>query len=83
MPLSPVAMLILRRQPSIESGTGRPASFHDYNADIALQCYEFIVCVPGRRGRLGNANIVGTARPFGSTLVLGSRHRRRNPITDG
>ena len=32
--------------------------FHDYNADIALQCYEFIVCVPGRRGRLDNATLI-------------------------
>jgi hypothetical protein len=52
MPLSPVAMLVLDRRSSQSPsrvGTGR---FHHYNADIALQCYEFLVCSPGRRGRL-------------------------------
>jgi hypothetical protein len=58
MPLSPVAMLILRRQASVSPVQVDKRRFHDYNADIALQCYEFIVCVPGRRGRLDNANII-------------------------
>jgi hypothetical protein len=58
MPLSPVAMLILRRQASVSPVQVEKRRFHDYNTDIALQCYEFIVCVPGRRGRLDNANII-------------------------
>jgi hypothetical protein len=58
MPLSPVAMLILRRQPSMSPVRVDQRRFHDYNADVALQCYEFIVCVPGRRGRLDHANII-------------------------
>lgn len=57
MPLSP-AMLILRRQASVSPVRVDQRRFHDYNADIALQCYEFVVCVPGRRGRLDNANII-------------------------
>ena len=58
MPLSPVAMLVLRRQVSVSPVQVDKRRFHDYNTDIALQCYEFIVCVPGRRGRLDNANII-------------------------
>lgn len=58
MPLSPVAMLILRRQLSVSPVRVDQRRFHDYNTDTALQCYEFIVCVPGRRGRLDNANII-------------------------
>jgi hypothetical protein len=58
MPLSPVAMLILRRQASVSPVQVDKRRFHEYNTDIALQCYEFVVCVPGRRGRLDNANII-------------------------
>lgn len=52
MPLSPTAMLIAER---VYSGSPKrvPLSrFHEYNRDIARQCYEFIVCTPGRTTRL-------------------------------
>jgi hypothetical protein len=53
MPLSPTAMFILRRRPSRNPRQLVEARrFHEYNADIALQCYEFVVCSPGRRSRL-------------------------------
>jgi hypothetical protein len=47
MPLSPVAMLILRRQPSMSPLRVDQRRFHDYNADIALQCYESSCASPG------------------------------------
>jgi hypothetical protein len=52
MPLSPVAMLILERRASRSPVRVETRRFHDYNTDIALQCYEFVVCLPGRRARL-------------------------------
>lgn len=52
MPLSPVAMLVLDRRPSQSPSRVSTGRFHHYNADIALQCYEFLVCSPGRQGRL-------------------------------
>lgn len=52
MPLSPVAMLILRRRASRTPVNVDDRRFHGYNLDIAPQCYEFVVCSPGRRTRL-------------------------------
>jgi len=73
MPLSPVAMLILRRQASVSPVQVDKRRFHDYNADIALQCYEFVVCLPGRRGRLDNANIVRNRPAVRFHIGLGLR----------
>ena len=50
--LSPVAMLVLRKKAFHSPVRVATSRFHDYNADIALLCYEFIVCSPGRRARL-------------------------------
>ena len=52
MPLSPTAMLILRRHVSQSPARVSSRRFHEYNTDIALQCYEFVVCTPTRRARL-------------------------------
>ena len=55
MPLSPVAMLILERRVSRSPVKVEARRFYAYNIDIALQCYEFAVCSPGRRARLDMA----------------------------
>jgi hypothetical protein len=52
MPLSPAAMLILQRRASQSPVRVDKRRFHAYERDIALQCYEFVVCLPGRRARL-------------------------------
>jgi hypothetical protein len=54
MPLSPTAMLVMQRRHSVVSSPRRVAlrRFHEYNEDIPRQCYEFVVCTPGRRARL-------------------------------
>jgi hypothetical protein len=54
MPLSPTAMLIAERSYSASPKRVSVSRFHDYNRDIARQCYEFIVCMPGRSSRLRN-----------------------------
>jgi hypothetical protein len=52
MPLSPAAMLIAELSYSGSPKRVSVSRFHDYNRDIARQCYEFIVCTPGRSSRL-------------------------------
>lgn len=52
MPLGPTAMLIAERAYSASPKKVPATRFHDYNRDIARQCYEFIICTPGRRARL-------------------------------
>lgn len=52
MPLSPTAMLIAERGYSGSPKRVPLSKFHEYNNDIARQCYEFSVCNPGRTGRL-------------------------------
>ena len=52
MPLGSTAMLILRRHVSQSPARVTPHRFHEYNTDIARQCYEFVVCNPSRRARL-------------------------------
>jgi hypothetical protein len=52
MPLTPTAMLILERKASRSPRRVDSARFYRYNEDSALQCYEFVVCTPGRRERL-------------------------------
>jgi hypothetical protein len=52
MPLSPTAMLIVEPVYSVRPKHVPLSRFHDYNRDIARQCYEFIVCTPGRSARL-------------------------------
>jgi hypothetical protein len=62
MPLTPVAMLVLDRRASRSPSRVDPSRFHDYNRDIALQCYEFLACSPGRRARL-NRHGLASNRP--------------------
>ena len=57
MPLSPAAMLILDRKASRSPIPVTPGRFHNFNSDIALQCYEFVVCSPGRRARLNKIHL--------------------------
>ena len=57
MPLTPVAMLVLQRRVSPSPVQVDARRFHHYNKDIALQCYEFIVCSPGRRARLDKVSL--------------------------
>jgi hypothetical protein len=84
MPLSPVAMLILRRQASVSPVRVDQRRFHDYNADIALQCYEFVVCVPGAKRTAGQRE--HHPQPPGRSLPhwsWGPGHRRRDQLADG
>lgn len=62
MPIGPRAMLVLERRPSVTPIDVHSRVFHRYNDDIALQCYEFIVSVPGRRSRL-DAAVLADHRP--------------------
>lgn len=62
MPIGPSAMLILDRRPSVSPIDVHSRLFHRHNEDIALQCYEFIISVPGRRSRL-DAVILADHRP--------------------
>jgi Protein of unknown function (DUF4238) len=52
-PLSPTAMLVMSRTASISPRHVKPSIFHDYNDDIAAQCFEYVICHAGRAGRLG------------------------------
>lgn len=52
MPLSPTAVLIAQRRYATGLRQVTSSRFHDYNGDIARQCYEFVVCTPGRKSRL-------------------------------
>jgi hypothetical protein len=57
MPLSPTAMLVLQRSFTSSPKHAPTSRFHNYNEDIARQCYELILCSPGRRTRLAQATL--------------------------
>jgi hypothetical protein len=63
MPLGPTAMLVLQRRTSSTPVHVDAHRFHAYNKDIALQCYEFAVCTPGRRGRLEDLALAPSRPP--------------------
>jgi Protein of unknown function (DUF4238) len=77
MPLSPTAMLILQRRPPqsprLQVDVRR---FHDYNADIARQCYEFVICSPGRRARLDKVYIAPNRAAVRFNTAPGTRVAR-------
>jgi hypothetical protein len=55
--LSSVAMLVLSKKASRSPVRIATSRFHDFNADIALQRFEFIDCAPGRRARLEHVSL--------------------------
>lgn len=52
VPLAPNAMLVMAKRQGKHLAVVRASRFHEYNADIAAQCYEFVVSSVGRRKRL-------------------------------
>jgi hypothetical protein len=67
------------------AGAAHRARFHHYNTDIALQCYEFVVCSPGRRARLHSA-LLAPSRPavrfHTAPGVRGAPDGSRSPMGD-
>jgi hypothetical protein len=73
VPLSPAVMLVLSKKAPHSPVRVATSRFHDYNADIALQCYEFIVCSPGRRARLEHVSLTANRPAVRFNLARGSR----------
>lgn len=85
MPLSPTAMLIMGRKSFASRAQVKVRRFMDYNEDIALQCYELIACVPGRRGRLDSVRLAPTRPAVRFTQGSGFQQERdgsQSPIGD-
>lgn len=85
MPLTPTAMLVLERRALRSPREVAPSRFHEYNVDIALQCYEFIVCSPGRRARLDRLHLASIRPPIRFDMAPGVRTTsdgREEPLGD-